>query len=163
MPVTPELHDVVATRRKKLRQWLDDHFGGSQTVFLADCAEHGHEMNQGELSGLLNKKSFGEKKARSLEMMGRMPSGYLDGIPASKSALTADGKYTASEPKATYYIKEKASEPAWPFATVTPKQYELLNDEERAAIEKNIKLFLRAREPTKRTTPATYIASKRSA
>jgi hypothetical protein len=63
-----------------LRRWISDRFGDSQARFIEDCAGRGHEINQGELSGLLNKKSFGEKKARSLELAAGMPARYLDGI-----------------------------------------------------------------------------------
>ncbi|WP_415916327.1 S24 family peptidase [Xanthomonas arboricola] len=72
---------IVALRRARLRAWIDDRHAGVQASFVAAVG-----INQGELSGLLNgKKSFGEKKARSLEQAAGMPSGYLD----SESTATA--------------------------------------------------------------------------
>lgn len=66
--------DIVALRRTRLRTWIQENHDGIQASFVAAVG-----INQGELSGLLNgKKSFGEKKARSLEASARMPSGYLD-------------------------------------------------------------------------------------
>ncbi|WP_372183185.1 helix-turn-helix transcriptional regulator [Xanthomonas axonopodis] len=65
---------IVALRRARLRAWIDDRHAGVQASFVGAVG-----INQGELSGLLNgKKSFGEKKARSLEQAAGMPSGYLD-------------------------------------------------------------------------------------
>jgi len=64
---------VVAYRRRRLREWIDRHYGGVQSAFIAATG-----VNQGELSGLLSSKSFGEKRARRLEGQARMPDGYLD-------------------------------------------------------------------------------------
>lgn len=74
----PPAQTVVATRRGRLKKWIDDNFYGSQVAFINDCALRDHHINQGELSGLLKEKSFGEKKARSLEGIAKMPAGYLD-------------------------------------------------------------------------------------
>lgn len=63
---------TIAARRARLRAWIDEHFGGVQQDFVAAVG-----INQGELSGLLRDKSFGEKKARKLELAARMPAGYL--------------------------------------------------------------------------------------
>lgn len=73
--------DPVQVRRDRLRQWIEVHFNGEQVRFIADCATRDRHINQGELSGLLNKKSFGEKKARSLEDAAQMPFRYLDTKP----------------------------------------------------------------------------------
>jgi hypothetical protein len=78
MPNPPPIADVVAHRRARLRLWINTYFNESQAAFIADCALHGHELNQGEISGLLKKKSFGEKRARSLELQSRMTPGWLD-------------------------------------------------------------------------------------
>lgn len=65
---------IVTLRRERLRAWIQENHAGTQASFVAAVG-----INQGELSGLLNgKKSFGEKKARSLESAARMPEGYLD-------------------------------------------------------------------------------------
>lgn len=60
-------------RRVRLRQWIDEHFGGSQAAFVA-----AHKLNQGEISSLLKDKSFGSVKARNLETLTDMPERYLD-------------------------------------------------------------------------------------
>ncbi|MCG9075389.1 S24 family peptidase [Laribacter hongkongensis] len=65
--------EIVQNRRARLRLWIDQHCAGSQAQFVSQTG-----INQGELSGLLRTKSFGEKKARSLEGMVGMPSGWLD-------------------------------------------------------------------------------------
>lgn len=65
--------DIVANRRLKLQHLIDTQYGGSQAAFALKT-----EINQGELSGLLRNKSFGEKKARKLEQLAALPSGYLD-------------------------------------------------------------------------------------
>lgn len=65
---------IVALRRSRLRGWIQDRHQGVQAAFVSAVG-----INQGELSGLLNgKKSFGEKKARSLEQAAGMPPGFLD-------------------------------------------------------------------------------------
>lgn len=64
---------VVEGRRRLLREWIDSRYGGVQAAFIEDTG-----VNQGELSGLLKTKSFGEKRARSLEEKARMPRFYLD-------------------------------------------------------------------------------------
>jgi SOS-response transcriptional repressor LexA len=43
------------------------------------------KANQGELSGLLKSKSFGEKKARSLEKLAGMPPNWLDSDEPEKA------------------------------------------------------------------------------
>ena len=60
-------------RRRNLRQWIADKYGGQQTRFAEAIA-----INQGELSALLKNKSFGEKKARKIEQAAQMPAMWLD-------------------------------------------------------------------------------------
>lgn len=65
---------LVANRRMRLKQWIDDRHEGRQADFIDKTG-----INQGELSALLSgKKSFGEKKARNLENDAGMPADYLD-------------------------------------------------------------------------------------
>ena len=66
---------VVANRRKRLQKWIDERCEGTQSGFVEKTG-----INQGELSSLLKKKSFGEKKARALEGLAGMPPGWLDVI-----------------------------------------------------------------------------------
>lgn len=75
---------TVATRRRRLREWIDQHHGGSQAAFVSATG-----INQGELSGLLRDKSFGEKKAAAIETAASMPSGYLSGIDGGVVAVAA--------------------------------------------------------------------------
>ncbi len=63
---------IMAARRKRLREWIDAQHGGVQAQFQKAIG-----INQGELSGLLNSKSFGEKKAMAIEVAAAMPDGYL--------------------------------------------------------------------------------------
>ncbi|MBU2049658.1 MAG: helix-turn-helix transcriptional regulator [Gammaproteobacteria bacterium] len=67
---------LVSRRRARLQQWINERHGGSQASFVAAT-----QINQGELSGLLKKKSFGEKRASSLEQQAGMPPGFLSGGP----------------------------------------------------------------------------------
>lgn len=73
--------DPAQVRREQLRRWIKDHFKNEQVQFIADCASRDYHLNQGELSGLLKQKSFGEKKARALEVAAGMPHRYLDTHP----------------------------------------------------------------------------------
>lgn len=107
-------------RRRQLRQWIAMHFDGVQSEFIKSTNDGATQINQGELSGLLSSKSFGEKRARRLEEQAKMPRGYLDGVqePASSAIL-------ASEEVATGYTN--ASTPSrWPFARVTQYRLESL-------------------------------------
>jgi phage repressor protein C with HTH and peptisase S24 domain len=64
---------ITALRRGNLRKWIELECGGAQTKFIDKTG-----INQGELSGLLREKSFGEKKARSIEELAGMPAKWLD-------------------------------------------------------------------------------------
>ena len=75
--------DTIANRRLRLAQLIDERFGGSQAAFV----DHTNE-NQGEVSALLKNKSFGEKKARSLEQKCGLPSGWLDEVAGSHDENT---------------------------------------------------------------------------
>ena len=132
----------VTQRRRQLWQWLLDNFGGSQNAFLAELGERGHPMNQGELSGLLKNKSFGEKKARSLEGKAGMPPRYLNPPPEAVEQRAREA--AAAKP----YM--------WPFAVITPDQYNnVLREKDRAAIESMAMNLLEARiEAEKHGTPA---------
>lgn len=60
-------------RRQRLRQLIRERYDDSQARFIDETGE-----NQGEISGLLRTKSFGEKKARNLEKKAGLPAGWLD-------------------------------------------------------------------------------------
>lgn len=108
---------ATARRRSQLKRWIDELHDGNQANFIASTNDGNTQVNQGELSGLLKKKSFGEKRARRLEIQAGMPTGYLD-------ADVAPGQPTlfASEPAATYnggnVVHARASV-IWPFHLVT--------------------------------------------
>lgn len=72
-------------RRANLKKWIDEKHNGTQASFVALTG-----INQGELSGLLNKKSFGEKKARSLEKIAGMPEMWLDTPVMTKESNVSD-------------------------------------------------------------------------
>lgn len=78
---------IVAARRQRLREWIDRHYEGSQAAFVAAT-----RVNQGELSGLLRNKSFGEKRAATMEQCAGMPAGYL------VSPLSDPGPSPSSQP-----------------------------------------------------------------
>lgn len=65
--------DTAGLRRRNLRQWIAEHYGGLQNRFAEAVA-----LNTGELSALLKNKSFGEKKARKIEQAAKMPAFWLD-------------------------------------------------------------------------------------
>jgi len=71
---------IVSLRRRRLQEWIDQKFGGRQASLIADIeARTSQKVNQGELSLILQgKKSFGEKKARKLELQAGMIPGHLD-------------------------------------------------------------------------------------
>jgi hypothetical protein len=65
-----EIQDI---RRARLAQLIRERYDGSQARFVDETGE-----NQGEVSGLLRTKSFGERKARKLEAKSNVPPGWLD-------------------------------------------------------------------------------------
>ena len=66
-------NEIVELRRKNLRRWIESNYK-NQAEFISR-----HDLNQGEISALLRNKSFGEVKARNLEVTCGMPVMYLDG------------------------------------------------------------------------------------
>ena len=107
------MHDTptVAARRKRLQEWIDARHEGVQAAFVAATG-----INQGELSALLkvDGKSFGEKKAASLEQAAKMPAGYLT------TPLSPAGTHSAKPAGRPDHIGEDA-----PAYRVTP---EILRD-----------------------------------
>jgi hypothetical protein len=73
-PENSETAEIVAARRKRLRDWIAQHHKGSQASFIRATNP---QINQGELSGLLKDKSFEQKRALKLEKQAGMPTGYL--------------------------------------------------------------------------------------
>lgn len=121
----PLTMNVVQNRRNQLKRWIDELFGGNQAAFGASTNDGKTQINQGEVSGLLRDKSFGEKRARSLEKQAHMPLGYLE----------SDTHPGEAPPKApTNRVQESghgaASLPAkpisWPFHLVSPSRLKAL-------------------------------------
>lgn len=141
------LSDVVSIRRDRLRLWIAKNHGGSQVAFIAALAERGNEINQGELSGLLKTKSFGEKKARKLELMAGMPIGYLDG----STSLTTYTEVDSSAPP----IHKVEDNRTIPFPKPKPDKwtqeameiFAKLNESQRAACVINLRAYLAAVGP----------------
>lgn len=104
-----ENEDAAATRRVMLKKWIDEKFNGSQASYLDDIAKRDTEkpLNQGELSALLKDKSFGEKKARKLEMQSNMPTRYLEGEEIS-SQIAHLIKMRKEHPEIADYAIEEA-------------------------------------------------------
>lgn len=106
-------------RRQQLRLWIATHFAGKQADFINSTNDGISQINQGELSGLLSNKSFGEKRARRLEEQAKMPRGYLDGLHQQTGApILSDSTtpgYTSAEPP-----------PRWPFTRVSQQRLERL-------------------------------------
>lgn len=111
---------AIANRRARLREWIDTHFGGSHALFIASTNNGEKQMNQGELSALLRNKTFGERRARSLEAMANMPPRYLESHgnspaqhnpPAVRDQI-AEPPFAKQEPPPSPPV-------GWPFATVS--------------------------------------------
>jgi phage repressor protein C with HTH and peptisase S24 domain len=105
----------VENRRRRLRLWIDTHYEGVPANFV-----RAFDLNQGEISGLLSRKSFGSRKARNLEAKTGMPERYLD---------TFDGE---DIPPAPASPKQSA---AWPFSTVTLADIEALSRDDRLRLD----------------------------
>jgi hypothetical protein len=114
---------AIANRRARLREWIDTHFGGSLTLFIASTNNGEKQMNQGELSALLRNKTFGERRARSLEQMARMPARYLEGVAGSSQATAAPANQANDAPKKNPFADPEKHIPkppvGWPFSKVT--------------------------------------------
>lgn len=90
--MTSQESHVVKVRRQRLKRWIDIHYEGLQASFVAATG-----INQGELSGLLKRKSFGEKRALSLEIRAGMPIGYLSGL--DKAEQNSNNGIEGNSPK----------------------------------------------------------------
>lgn len=120
---TPE-DPIVANRRARLRAWIAAHFGGSHTLFIASTNDGKKQLNQGELSALLKNKSFGERRARSLELMAHMPPRYLDDMHENSPNTAAEVREPAGSSLIVFDNAHAAPAAAqaptgWPFHRVT--------------------------------------------
>lgn len=128
MPKNHANATIAAHRRARLRQWIDTLFEGRQADFISDCFGNEYHIAQSELSGLLKAKSFGEKKARSIEVGARMPPFWLDKdtLPIKFDGLpdpnTVSRHLLAEEARAPYDIW--TAEIVRIMMTLTPSQRE---------------------------------------
>lgn len=143
MPKTSPSASDVAHRRARLRLWLDTFFDGSQSAFIADAAQHGHDVNQGELSGLLNKKSFGEKKARSLEKIARMSPRWLDSLSPPSTAVAIIGAQSSP-----FLVKEPAPTQMDQYTALAVQLLLGLSEPDRRGAVANLRLYIDRLDPT---------------
>ncbi|SAI72973.1 Uncharacterised protein [Bordetella ansorpii] len=121
----------MQVRRAKLKKWIFNHFP-SITAF----AKH-YGLSQGEISSLLRDKSFGPRRARSLERALDLPPRYLESDdPTPPSKL----------------------EQLWPFAHSTYADYQDLSPFARTELDIRIGEFIAGAKAEK----AAKAAKKRS-
>lgn len=112
MTKTPQIDsETQANRRRQLQRWIDEKFNGLQSAFIASTNDGNKQLNQGELSALLRTKSFGERRAASLEAQAHMPKGYLD----QKPTITTHHFVEQSRGQP---VNLPASKMTWPFKNV---------------------------------------------
>ena len=100
----------MQNRRNQLQRWIDERYTGVKAAFIASTNDGETQINQGEVSALLQDKAFGERRARSLEKQAGMPPGYLD-----KNETDRGTKLPASSP-----------ENQWPFSFHLLTRYQTL-------------------------------------
>ncbi|WP_440105383.1 hypothetical protein [Acidovorax sp. BL-A-41-H1] len=119
----PNDDPAIANRRARLREWIDTHFGGSLTLFIASTNNGEKQINQGELSALLRNKTFGERRARSLEVMAHMPPRYLEEPAKNKQTAPTQAHLARDTPKANPFADPEKAAPkppvGWPFSKVS--------------------------------------------
>lgn len=72
---TGGVKELAERRRARLQAWIDKHYEDSNASEFARVVRR----RQSYIADLLRgAKSFGEKVARDLEILGQMPPGYLD-------------------------------------------------------------------------------------
>lgn len=107
-------------RRARLAQLIQEKYEGSQAKFVDETGE-----NQGEVSGLLRTKAFGEKKARKLEEKCGLPRGWFDIDPAAETATEMPA---APARRPTLSVVENV-EPQWmALVYVTQRELDLLTN-----------------------------------
>ncbi len=118
---TPLTSAVVHNRRTQLRRWIDTYFDGNQAAFGASTNDGKSQVNQGEVSGLLKEKSFGEKRARRLEQQAHMPPGYLESTE-SPTEYPSRAAQQVQEPLHGIAAVPIARPQLWPFQLVTQER-----------------------------------------
>lgn len=118
--MTEPANPAAENRRRQLRRWIDTRFGGVQAEFIKSTNDGDSQINQGELSGLLGTKSFGERRARNLEKQAKMPAGYLDEAPSQPGAPQLA---TEQSPGG---FPSPSTNPTWPFNRVSLRRLQEL-------------------------------------
>jgi phage repressor protein C with HTH and peptisase S24 domain len=131
----------VENRRRRLREWIGMHYDGVPANFV-----RAHKLNQSEISGLLNKKSFGSRKARILEQQVGMPERYLD---------TLDAEVAAAPP-----ARPLKSPLVWPFSTVTLAEVEALDRDNRLRLDGALALAMAQLRPPVSAGSGVKVASQ---
>ena len=114
---------IVANRRARLNAWIDQYCDGKQAVFIERT-----DINQGELSALLKQKSFGEKKARSLEEKAGMPKYWLD-----QTFDNTTGEEVIVRELPAVYANTQSLESRPPV--ITDEEWKLVSPKTRALVE----------------------------
>jgi len=126
-----EIQDI---RRARLAQLIRERYDGSQARFVDETGE-----NQGEVSGLLRAKSFGERKARKLEAKCQVPTGWLDieDEEAARKALRNDKESAALSTlrplRAELTVVENVEPQRMALVYVTQRELDLLTLYRRAS------------------------------
>jgi phage repressor protein C with HTH and peptisase S24 domain len=81
--------NTIQNRRARLAELIARY--GTQAEFCRQTGE-----NQGEISGLLKEKSFGEKKARKIEQVAGVETGWLDQPAGTDNSVLTDGRASVS-------------------------------------------------------------------
>ena len=121
LSMTDEDKRTSDNRRQQLRRWIAQYCNGRQSIFIASTNDGTKQINQGELSALLRNKSFGERKARSLEKQAGMPTGYLDWIDDRPSAHAMNEPGSGTIPAPTVVLPRY-----WPFTIVSADRLKAL-------------------------------------
>lgn len=92
------INDLIqSNRRARLQSWIDLYCAGKQALFIEKTG-----INQGELSGLLKTKSFGEKKARAIEKSAGMPNMWLEEQNTVETGIYPEIEKTSLIPLISY-------------------------------------------------------------
>jgi hypothetical protein len=112
--------EIQYIRRLRLAQLIQEKYEGSQAKFVDETGE-----NQGEVSGLLRAKSFGERKARKLEEKCGLPRGWLDIDPITEKTTRVTAAVPPA-PRPALSVVENI-EPQWmALVYVTQRELDLL-------------------------------------
>jgi hypothetical protein len=119
-----EIQDI---RRARLAQLIQERYGNSQARFVDETGE-----NQGEVSGLLRTKSFGERKARKLEAKCNLPAGWFDIDPTLDAAAPTEEAPSLRQQRSLYVVEKV--EPQWmALVHVTQRELDLLTRYRRSS------------------------------